>query len=142
MQKTLAAALFAVALAPAFAPGAALAEKLDVVYHVSEADKVPFVLGNIQNHIDGVGGPENVHIVLVVHGPAVNAFNDIEATEKVRTGLARLKGEGVELAMCGNTLKGFQLTLDELLPGFVEVPQGGVTRIAELQSKGYVYIRP
>ena len=44
--------------------------------------------------------------------------------------------------MCGNTLKGFNLTLDELLPGFVEVPEGGVTKIAELQSKGYVYIRP
>ena len=44
--------------------------------------------------------------------------------------------------MCGNTLKGFNLTLDELLPDWVEVPQGGVTKIAELQSHGYVYIRP
>ena len=38
--------------------------------------------------------------------------------------------------------KGFGVTLDELLPGFVEVSQGGVTRIGELQSQGYVYIRP
>ncbi len=118
------------------------ADKLNVVYHVSDAEKVPFVLGNIQNHIDGVGGPDNVHIVLVVHGPAINAFNDIEATDKVRSTLAKIKDEGVELDMCGNTLKGFKLTLDELLPGFVEVPEGGVTKIAELQSKGYVYIRP
>lgn len=118
------------------------ADKLNVVYHVSDAEKVPFVLGNIQNHIDGVGGPDNVHIVLVVHGPAINAFNDIEATDKVRNTLAKIKDEGVELDMCGNTLKGFKLTLDELLPGFVEVPEGGVTKIAELQSKGYVYIRP
>jgi len=129
--------LLALAAIPALA-----ADKLNVVYHVSEAEKVPFVLGNIQNHIDGVGGPDNVHIVLVVHGPAINAFNDIEATEKVRNTLAKLKSEGVELDMCGNTLKGFKLTLDELLPGFVEVPEGGVTKIAELQSQGYVYIRP
>jgi len=129
--------LLALAAIPALA-----ADKLNVVYHVSEAEKVPFVLGNIQNHIDGVGGPDNVHIVLVVHGPAINAFNDIEATEKVRNTLAKLKNEGVELDMCGNTLKGFKLTLDELLPGFVEVPEGGVTKIAELQSQGYVYIRP
>lgn len=135
--KLIPALLFALAAIPALA-----AEKLDVVYHVSEAEKVPFVLGNIQNHIDGVGGPENVHIVLVVHGPAVNAFNDIEATDKVRNTLAKIKGEGVELDMCGNTLKGFGVSLDELLPGFVEVPEGGVTRIAELQSQGYVYIRP
>jgi uncharacterized protein len=139
--RTIAPLLLALAglagLGPAFAQ-----EKLNVVYHVSEAEKVPFVLGNIQNHIDGVGGPDKVHIVLVAHGPAINAFNDIEATERVRTGLAKLKDEGVELAMCGNTLKGFNLTLDELLPGFVEVPEGGVTKIAELQSQGYVYIRP
>ncbi len=117
-------------------------DKLDVVYHVSEAEKVPFVLGNIQNHIDGAGGPEKVHIVLVAHGPAVNALNDIEATDRVRTGVEKLRGQGVELEMCGNTLKGFGVTLDELLPGFVEVSQGGVTRIGELQSQGYVYIRP
>jgi intracellular sulfur oxidation DsrE/DsrF family protein len=135
--KLIPALLFALAAIPALA-----AEKLDVVYHVSEAEKVPFVVGNIQNHIDGVGGPENVHIVLVVHGPAVNAFNDIEATDRVRSGLAKLNDQGVELAMCGNTLKGFGVSLDELLPGFVEVPEGGVTKIAELQSKGYVYIRP
>jgi intracellular sulfur oxidation DsrE/DsrF family protein len=29
-----------------------------------------------------------------------------------------------------------------LLPGFVTAEQGGVVRIAELQSQGYVYLRP
>ncbi len=139
MKKMLAAALFATLL---YVPALFAGDKINVVYHVSEAEKVPFVLGNMQNHIDGVGGPENVHIVLVVHGPAINAFSDIEATDKVRTGVAKLKEEGVELDMCGNTMKGFKMTLEDLLPGFVEVPEGGVTRIAELQHEGYVYIRP
>ena len=31
--------------------------KLKVVYHLSDAEKVNFVVGNIQNHFDGVGGP-------------------------------------------------------------------------------------
>lgn len=118
------------------------ADKLNVVYHVSEAEKVPFVLNNMQNHIDGVGGPDNIHIVMVAHGPAINALTDIEATDKVRKAVERLRGEGVEFDMCGNTLKAFHLTLDELLPGFVEASQGGVTRIGELESQGYVYIRP
>jgi uncharacterized protein len=139
MYKTLAAALL---LTLTCLPAAFAADKLNVVYHVSEAEKVPFVLGNIQNHIDGVGGPENVHIVLVAHGPAINALTQVEATEKVRDGLAKLKTEGVELDMCGNTMKAYKVGLDDLLPGFVEVREGGVTRIAELQSKGYVYIRP
>jgi hypothetical protein len=138
---TIAPLLLALAGITLFGPVQAQ-EKLNVVYHVSEAERVPFVLGNIQNHIDGVGGPENVHIVLVAHGPAISAFNDVEATDRVRTAVAKLKHEGVELDMCGNTLKGFNVSLDELLPGFVEVPEGGVTKIAELQSQGYVYIRP
>ena len=28
-----------------------------VVYHLSDLDRVIFVLGNMQNHVDGVGGP-------------------------------------------------------------------------------------
>jgi intracellular sulfur oxidation DsrE/DsrF family protein len=32
--------------------------------------------------------------------------------------------------------------LDGLLPGFVRADEGGVVRIAELQSQGYLYIRP
>src|ERR1700754_504431 len=38
--------------------------KLKVVYHLNDLDKVNFVLGNIQNHFDGVGGPENVTLAL------------------------------------------------------------------------------
>src|SRR5437879_7894777 len=51
------------------ATDAAPQAKLKVVYHLSDLDKVTFVLGNIQNHLDGVGGPDHVTIALVVHGP-------------------------------------------------------------------------
>ncbi|NEV61792.1 DsrE family protein [Thiorhodococcus minor] len=139
MKRLLTASLLLLSSA---APTAFAGDKIDVVYHVSEAKKVPFVLNNMQNHIAGIGGPENINLVLVAHGPAINALTDIEATDRVRKAVASLKEQGTELDMCGNTLKGFGLTLDELLPGFVEVSQGGVTRIGELQSQGYVYIRP
>src|SRR5512135_1626359 len=49
--------------------------KLKVVYHLSDAEKVNFVLGNMQNHIDGVGGPDHVTLALVIHGPALKAFH-------------------------------------------------------------------
>jgi intracellular sulfur oxidation DsrE/DsrF family protein len=39
-----------------------------VIYHLSGLDQVAFVLGNTQNHLDGVGGPDRVTIALVVHG--------------------------------------------------------------------------
>jgi uncharacterized protein len=44
-----------------------------VVYHLTDLDKVDFVLGNIRNHFDGTGGPNKVTIALVVHGPALKA---------------------------------------------------------------------
>jgi len=53
-----------------------------------------------------------------------------------------LQADGVEVAVCANSLKAFNLKLDELLPGLVEASASGVVRIAELQSQGYLYIRP
>ncbi len=50
------------------------ANRLKVVYHLNKLDKVNFVIGNIQNHLDGVGGPDHVTIALVVHGQALKAF--------------------------------------------------------------------
>jgi intracellular sulfur oxidation DsrE/DsrF family protein len=34
------------------------------------------------------------------------------------------------------------ITLKDLVPGFAGADRGGVVRLAELQSKGYVYLRP
>ena len=110
-------------------------DKQKVAYHLSDLDKVGFVLGNIRNHIEGVGGPENVTIALVVHGPALKAFNAASAN-------AELAKAGVAFAACGKTMTAQNVALKDLLPGFVSLEQGGVVRLAELQSQGYVYLRP
>ena len=36
------------------ASSALAADKMKIMYHVSELDKVPFVLGNMLNHIKGI----------------------------------------------------------------------------------------
>ena len=48
----------------------------------------------------------------------------------------------LELAACGNTMKAQKVGLADLLPGFIAADKGGVVRIAELQSQGYLYLRP
>ena len=121
---------------------AAPSNKLKVVYHLSDAEKVNFVLGNIQNHIDGVGGPEHVTIALVVHGPALKAFQLAQSNPDISKRVGDFSRDGVELAACGNTMKSQKITLGDLLPGFVAADKGGVVRIAELQSQGYLYLRP
>jgi Uncharacterized conserved protein len=39
-------------------------------------------------------------------------------------------------------MKSQKVGLADLLPGFVTADKGGVVRIAELQSQGYLYLRP
>ena len=116
--------------------------KLKVVYHLSDLDKVSFVVGNIQNHLDGVGGPNNVTIALVVHGQALRAFHAASANPDLSKHIGRFSKAGLELAACGNTMKSQKVGLADLLPGFIAADRGGVVRIAELQSQGYLYLRP
>jgi uncharacterized protein len=116
--------------------------KLKVVYHLSDLDKVNFVVGNIQNHLDGVGGPDNVTIALVVHGQALRAFHASAANPDLTRHVGQFSRAGLELAACGNTMKSQNVALRDLLPGFISADKGGVVRIAELQSQGYLYLKP
>ena len=134
-------AAFAAARASA-ASEAVPAAKLKVVYHLNDLDKVSFVLGNIQNHLDGVGGPDHVTIALVVHGQALRAFHSASANPDHSRRVRQFAKAGIELAVCGNTMNSQNVTLRDLLPGFIAAERGGVVRIAELQSQGYLYLRP
>ena len=118
------------------------ADKLKVVYHLSDLDKAAFVLGNIENHFDGVGGPDHVTIALVVHGPALRAFHAASASRDIASRVRQFTKDGAELAACGNTMRAQKVTLADLVPGFVAAEEGGVVRIAELQAQGYLYLRP
>jgi hypothetical protein len=113
-----------------------------VVYHLADLDKVAFVLGNIENHLAGAGGPEKVTIELVIHGPALRAFHASAASPDTAHRLASLAKAQVKPAACIHTMNGQHVTLKELLPGFSVAERGGVVRIAELQAQGYAYLRP
>ena len=142
MQKSICAALALMLSLVGFAASVQGADKLKVVYHVSEAEKVPFVLRNIKNHIKGVGGADNVEIILVAHGPGLKPFHAKDGPETVASLVSELQIEGVEFDACGNTMNAMSFQLTDLLPDFVRRDEGGVVRIAELQSKGYLYLRP
>ena len=113
-----------------------------VAYHLSDREKVQFVLGNIENHIKGMGGPGKVRIALVVNGPALTSFATGEINTDVGRRLSQATDAGVELGACGNTLDATRLTVAELAPGFVRIDEGGVVRLAKLQADGWAYLRP
>lgn len=120
-------------------------KKHKIVYHLSEPGvaKAKFVLGNIRNHIKGVGGWENIEALeLVVHGPALKTFVTKEMDLDIKRALEQLQTQGMAFGACGNTMKALNIKLEELPDGSKHLPQGGVTRVMELQEQGYAYVRP
>jgi uncharacterized protein len=116
-----------------------------VVYHLTEpgVEKAKAVLGNIVNHVTGVGGWENIEALeLVVHGPALKTFVTTDIDPALRGLLDRLQTQGLAFGACGNTMKGMNITLKQLPDGTRQLPQGGVVRVMELQEAGYSYVRP
>jgi uncharacterized protein len=141
-------------LALALTPASLLATRADaetksdapqaakVVYHLADLDKVEFVLGNIANHYKGMGGPENVTIALVVHGPALKAFRAEDASPDVAKRIADLVKSGLAPNACIFAMQAQNVTLADLLPGFAVADRGGVVRLVQLQAQGYAYLRP
>lgn len=136
------AALSALGLTARANAAPASSGKQKVVYHLSDLDKVNFVLGNIKNHIKGMGGPDKVDIQLVVHGPALKAFHTDKAKPGLDVTLNSLRGEGVGLTACGNTMRAQKVEITQIMEGFVRRDEGGVVVIALLEQQGYVYLRP
>jgi hypothetical protein len=119
-------------------------QKHRIVYQLDDggADKAKFVLGNMRNHLNGVGGQNIEAIELVVFGPALKSFVVKTIDPDVRHLLETLQTQGMTFGVCGNTMKNFSITLQELPDGSRPIPQGGVVRIMELQDAGYRYMRP
>ena len=70
------------------------------------------------------------------------AFHASAANPDLSRHIGQFSKAGLELAACGNTMKSQKVGLADLLPGFIAADKGGVVRIAELQSQGYLYLRP
>ena len=138
----LACAIMPISVVTTRAEAATPPDQSKVVYHLSDLDKVDFVMGNIRNHYNGMGGPDKVTIALVVHGPALKAFHLAGATPDMTKRTDEMKKSGLQLNACIHTMRAQEVTLKDLLPGFIVADKGGVVRLAELQGQGYVYLRP
>ena len=79
---------------------------------------------------------------LLIHGQALGRATLLPQTRKFQKRVWRFSNQGVEFPACGNTMKSQNVGLKDLLPGFIAAERGGVVRIAEMQSQGYLYLRP
>ena len=122
------------------------ARKHRIVYQLTDAsvDYAKWVVANnIRNHAAGVGGWQNIEALeLVVFGPALKSFAKDGFDPALKQMLEALQGQGMTFGACGNTMKNFSITAEQLPANSLILPQGGVVRLMELQEAGYTYIRP
>jgi intracellular sulfur oxidation DsrE/DsrF family protein len=138
--------------------GAATAtEKQRVVYHVNYygAKAQAGALRNIQNHINAIGA-DNLDLKVVLHGNGVamlmypdalgkngNKMKEGNATDEMQAKITGLKNQGIQFQICANTLKGRNVSTDDLYDfSKADIVPSGVAQLAVLQGQGYAYIKP
>ncbi|MCE3225440.1 MAG: exported protein of unknown function [Nitrospira sp.] len=134
-------------MAPAVVEAAdgAKKEKTKVLYHVDgkDPDVAKYALALINKHIDAEGGPENIDVELVVHGPALELFEKDKMDPEMTKRFDQIIEKGAKAEMCQVSMKFFGKTIDNLAKGFVATLHPvAVKRIADLQQQGYLYIKP
>ena len=140
-----ATALVALPLSPDRAAAAEGKAKVKVLYHVDgkDPDVAKYALALINKHIEAEGGPENIDVELVVHGPALELFENDRMDPEMKKRFEQIIGKGVHAEMCQVSMKLYNKTLDDLVKGFVATLHPvAVKRIADLQQQGYLYIKP
>jgi intracellular sulfur oxidation DsrE/DsrF family protein len=119
--------------------------KVKVIYHVDgkDPDVAKYALALINKHIEAEGGPENIDVELIVHGPALALFEKDKMDPEMTKRFDQVIEKGVHAEMCQVSMKMFGKTLDNLAKGFVATLHPvAVKRIADLQQQGYLYIKP
>lgn len=123
--------------------------KQKVVYHINNINSATGALRNVKNHLNAVGD-ENLDIIVVTHSSGAFALVDgaMGKTDK-KTGkvydfrdmIATLANRGVKFQICANTIKGKKIDKSKINEN-AEIVPSGVAQIADLEQKGYLYIKP
>jgi intracellular sulfur oxidation DsrE/DsrF family protein len=120
-----------------------------VVYHINNIHTATGALRNVKNHLNAVGD-KNLDIIVVTHSSGAFAMVDGAMGKKnPKTGkvydfsdtIAALANRGVKFAICANTIRGKKIP-KEKISTYAEVVPSGVAEVADLQQKGYVYVKP
>jgi intracellular sulfur oxidation DsrE/DsrF family protein len=87
---------------------------------------------------------EPVEVEIVAYGPGLHIFRDDTSPVKKRLEALKQTYDKLTYSACHNTMKGMEKAEKKpvKLAPEVQVVPAGVTRIMELQEKGWTYIRP
>lgn len=135
----------------ACAPGVALAQstsaqanaQVKTVYHLNDGlEQASRALGNIRNHLNADPGSK---ITVVTHGRGIDfllAGAKDSHGNPYEVAVQTLKTQGVQFAVCNNTLVTRKIDPKQVIDEATIVPSG-VAEVARLQAReGFVYLRP
>ena len=120
-------------------------DKVKVLYHIDGNDlaTAKYAMALINKHIEAEGGPENIDVKVVVHGPALALFKEESVDPQLKATLKAALDKGASAEMCQVSMKLFGTPLEKLVAGFTPTEHPvAVKRIADLQQEGYLYIKP
>jgi len=114
-----------------------------VVYHMNDINWGYRGLRNMKNHLNALGD-KNLKAVMVFHSSGgfivVDGKKDKKG-HKFGDQIQALANRGVKFALCANTVRGKKIPKDKINL-HAEIVPSGVAEVAELQYKGYVYVKP
>lgn len=113
-----------------------------VVIQVSTSDPLTqrIAMNNAVN-LQKAYGMDNVRVEIVAYGPGLSLLTRKSHYPDRVPSLAK---QGIRFSACHNTMEGIKRKtghMPQLLNG-VQIVPSGVTRIVNLQEKGYSYVRP
>jgi intracellular sulfur oxidation DsrE/DsrF family protein len=123
--------------------------KQKVVYHINDIHKATGALRNVKNHLNALGD-ENVEIIVVTHSSGAFALVDGAMGKKnpkngkpynFNDTIAALAARGVKFQICANTIRGKKINKNKINQ-YAEIIPSGVAQVADLQQKGYLYVKP
>lgn len=98
------------------------------------------VLNNVNNSLNEIG-EDNMQVEVVVHSDAIPLLNKNESPQELQAIIKKLQDRGVVFAACANAMKSRGYTMDDMLPGVVQVP-AGVAEVIRKQQEGWIYMHP
>lgn len=114
-----------------------------VVYHINNLQTANGALRNVKNHLNALGD-ENAEIIVVTHSSGAFAMVDGTKDKKGNSfedTIQKLSNRGVKFTICANTIRGKKIDKNKINLNAKVIPSG-VAEVAELQMKGYLYVKP
>lgn len=126
-----------------------------VVYHINYDDpqKQVAALQSIEHHLKAAG--ENIDIQVVLHGRGLSLLLETDslaetklaranANMMVQARISQLKDNGVVFNVCKNSLRTSKIDYQQDLYDVAtnDLVENGISKIVELQSQGYLYLKP